>query len=138
MITVDVGRRKLSVERAFKAVVRDDCGGVAIFTGTVRSPNEGRAIQKISYTGFEKMIRTELAKIAREADRQCRGGCTYLAHRLGTLKPGEASVVVAVSRPHRAEAFAACRYLIEQLKRRAPIWKQEFHRGGKRWVTNKC
>lgn len=137
MIIVEVGRRKLSVDHAFKSVVRDDCGGIAIFTGTVRSPNGGRAVVKISYTGFAAMIRTELAKIAREADRKWRGGCTYLAHRLGVLRPGEASVVVAVSRPHRAEAFAVCRHLIEQLKRRAPIWKEEFHRGGKRWVANR-
>lgn len=138
MITVDIGRRKLSVDRAFRAIVRDDCGGVAIFAGTVRSPNEDRAVLKISYTGFTAMIKTELAKIAREAAKKWPRGCTYLAHRLGTLKPGEPSVIVAVSRPHRAEAFDACRYLIEQLKKRAPIWKEEFHRGGRRWVANKC
>lgn len=118
----------LSVEAAFDAVRRDDCGAVALFVGTVRSP-----APVLEYSAHREFAGAELARIEAEAAQRWPGGRPYIAHRLGAVARGEASVIVAVSTPHRAEAFEACRYLIEQIKARAPIWKKE----GDRWVSNR-
>lgn len=126
----------LSLDDAYGAVARPECGGVAIFLGTVRSPNAGKTVRKIHYTAHREMAEAELARIAEEAAAGEEIGGIYVAHRLGELAPGEISVVVAVSAPHRAPAFAVCRAVIEALKKRAPIWKQEFGEEGQRWVQN--
>lgn len=126
----------LSLEAASRAVAREDCGGVALFLGTVRSPNEGRAVERIRYTAYREMAEAELARIGREAAKKWEIGNVYLAHRIGEVLPGEPSLIVAVSAPHREAAFAACRYAVEELKRRAPVWKEEFAADGKRWVEN--
>ena len=118
----------LAIQDAYEAVRRDDCGAVAVFVGTVRSP-----ASKIDYTAHRELAEAELTRIGDEAAAKWPGAGVYIAHRLGELPTGEASVIVAASTPHRAEAFEACRYLIEQLKQRAPIWKKEEGR----WVSNR-
>lgn len=118
----------LAVEAALDAVRRDECGGVALFVGTVRSP-----APVLEYSAHREFAEAELARIEAETTQKWPGGRVYIAHRLGAVARGEASVIVAASTAHRAEAFDACRYLIEQLKARAPIWKKEEDR----WVSNR-
>ena len=120
----------LSIDEAYRAVARPECGGVAIFLGTVRSPNEGKRVTKIRYTAHPELAEVELARMAAGA------GNAYIAHRTGDVPTGEISVIVAVAAPHRDEAFASCRRLIEALKKDAPIWKEEFNDQEKRWVSN--
>jgi molybdopterin synthase catalytic subunit len=101
----------------------------------VREVNDGRAVTGIEYSAYEGMAARELAAIAGEA--AARSGTTDIVveHRIGRLELGEASVVIAVAHPHRAEAYDASRYIIEQLKRRVPIWKREEYVDGTReWV----
>ncbi|MFN3485039.1 MAG: molybdenum cofactor biosynthesis protein MoaE [Planctomycetota bacterium] len=127
----------LSLDAAWAAVRRPDCGAVAFFVGTVRDRHEGRRVERLSYTAFAEMAEKEFGRIAREARRRWTVGEVYVAHRTGLLEVGEASVLVAVSAPHRAEAFEACRFVIEELKKTAPIWKEEFYAGGgKAWVSS--
>jgi molybdopterin synthase catalytic subunit len=136
MATIRLVETPLSADEALAAVSRTDCGGTALFLGTVRSPDEGRAVSKLAYTAHRQMVEAELGRIAAEAEGRWPGGALYVAHRLGELAPGEISVVVAASCPHRAEAFSACRWVIDELKKRAPIWKEEFSDEGKRWIPN--
>ena len=125
----------LSIDEAYAAVRRDGCGAVALFVGTVRDHHDGKKVVSISYSAFEEMALKEFARIALEARTRWKIGEVYIAHRTGKLSIGDASVVVAVSSPHRAEAFDACRYAIEALKKMAPIWKEEFYETGKAWVS---
>ncbi len=128
--------RPLSVDAAYRAVRRHDCGAVDVFVGTVRNVNDGRTVRRMRYSAFAEMTLREFAAIASAARRRWRIGTVYIAHRTGTLQLGEASVVIALSAPHRAEAFAACRFAIERLKKMAPIWKEEFYARGKAWIAS--
>lgn len=125
----------LSLDEAYAEVRRDDCGAVAVFLGTVRDHHEGKKVVSISYTAFKEMAEKEFARIAAACAERWKIGTVHLAHRTGKLAIGDASVIVAVSAPHRAEAFAACRHAIEELKKMAPIWKEEFYETGKAWVS---
>jgi molybdopterin synthase catalytic subunit len=125
----------LSLDEAYAAVRRDDCGAVALFVGTVRDHHDGKKVTSISYSAFNEMAVKEFAAIAAEAAARWKTGAMYIAHRTGALAIGDASVLIAVSAPHRAEAFEACRYAIEALKKMAPIWKEEFYETGKAWVS---
>jgi molybdopterin synthase catalytic subunit len=125
----------LSIDDAYAAVRRDDCGAVALFVGTVRDHHDGKKVTQISYSAFQEMAVKEFAAIATEAIARWKVGAVYIAHRTGPLKIGDASVVIAVSSAHRAEAFEGCRYAIETLKKMAPIWKEEFYETGKAWIS---
>ena len=125
----------LSIDEAYAAVRRDDCGAVALFVGTVRDHHDGKKVVSISYSAFREMAEKEFAKIAAEAAGRWKIGTVYIAHRTGKLEIGDASVVIAVSSAHRAEAFEACRHAIEALKKMAPVWKEEFYETGKAWIS---
>ena len=130
-VTTDV----LSIDEAYAAVRRDGCGAVALFVGTVRDHHDGKKVVSISYSAFVEMAEKEFAKIALEIRSKWKVGEIYIAHRTGKLEIGDASVVIAVSSAHRAEAFEACRHAIEALKKLAPIWKEEFYDSGKAWIS---
>jgi len=125
----------LSIDEAYAAVRRDDCGAVALFVGTVRDHHDGKKVTKISYSAFKEMAEKEFSAIAAEAQARWKVGAVAIAHRTGALRIGDASVVIAVSAAHRAEAFDACRHAIEALKKMAPIWKEEFYETGKAWIS---
>jgi len=127
----------LPVGAAATFVEREDCGGVVVFTGTVRNHSEGRAgVRSLEYEAYEEEVTPRLAAIAAEArSRWPSVGRLALLHRTGLLGVGEASVVVAASAPHRAEAFDAARFCIDTLKATVPIWKREAWDGGEDWST---
>lgn len=104
-------------------------GAVAVFVGVVRNSHEGRSVAAVSYDAFEPLAAKTLAAIALEAAGRFRARVA-VEHRLGRLLVGEASVAIAAGSPHRAEAFDACRWVIEEIKRRLPVWKQEHYVGG--------
>lgn len=109
-------------------------GGIACFLGTVRNHHAGREVQRLDYHAYEPMVEAECGRIVDEAE--VRWPVTVaLRHRLGPLEIGEVAVVVVAAAAHREDAFAACRHVIEELKRRAPIWKRElFADGTVEWV----
>jgi molybdopterin synthase catalytic subunit len=125
----------LSIDEAYAAVRRPDCGAVALFVGTVRDHHDGKKVTRISYSAFTEMAEKEFRAIAAEATARWKLGAVYIAHRTGALAIGDASVVIAVSAAHRAEAFEGCRHAIEALKKMAPIWKEEFYESGKAWIS---
>ena len=118
------------------AQVRADerAGGIATFTGTVRRSSRDRTVEYLEYESYEDMAVELLTRLA--ADLRERHGLTGVAihHRTGRVEIGEASVVIAVSAPHRAAAFAACREAIETLKTEIPLWKKEVYEGGEEWI----
>jgi molybdopterin synthase catalytic subunit len=110
-------------------------GASILFVGTVREMNEGRAVNGIEYAAYESMAVRELDTIVAEAASRFDTDDIVVEHRVGRLELGEASVAIAVAHPHRAEAYDASRFIIEELKRRVPIWKREEYVDGTReWV----
>ena len=110
-------------------------GATLLFLGTVRDVNEGRAVTGIEYRAYTAMAARELDTIVREAAQRFHTDHIAVEHRLGTLALGEASVAIAVAHPHRGGAYDASRWIIEELKRRVPIWKLEHYVDGTReWV----
>jgi molybdopterin synthase catalytic subunit len=109
-------------------------GALCLFLGVVRNENGGRPVRHLEYEAYEEMAAPLMREI--EAEVRSRFGVTdvRLVHRLGRLEIGEPSVAVAVAAPHRAEAFAACRYAIDTLKAKVPIWKKEFYADGAVWL----
>jgi molybdopterin synthase catalytic subunit len=118
-----------------EAVRTTDSGAVVLFLGTVREMTDGHRTMALDYEAFGPMAESKLAEIEAEARRRWPLDRVALVHRVGRLELGEISVAVAVSSPHRAEAFEAARYLIDTLKESVPIWKKEIsHDGKSEWI----
>ena len=125
----------LPVAEASAWAVRPHCGAVVTFTGTARDHAPGRRdVRRLEYEAYEAPAEARMEAVAAEARRRWPAvGRVALLHRTGTLAVGDAAVVVAVSAPHRAEAFDAARFAIDELKRTVPIWKRETWEGGESW-----
>lgn len=109
-------------------------GGVASFLGQVRDHHDGRTVRRLEYSAYGPMAEEECARIVAEAEARWPVRIA-LEHRVGTLEIGDVAVAVAAAGAHRDEAFAACRFVIEEAKRRVPIWKKEFYLDGAvQWV----
>jgi molybdopterin synthase catalytic subunit len=119
----------IDITALITAVQSPTRGGIAMFLGTVRNHQAGRQVLRLHYSAYSPMAEAECARIVAEAQGKWDVAVT-VAHRLGRLEIGDTAVAVIAASAHREEAFAACRYLIEQIKRRAPIWKQEFYADG--------
>ena len=112
-------------------------GGTTSFTGSVRSSPEDGPVTAIEYSAYDEMAEAELQRIMAEAEEQWPGSRVAVQHRLGVIPVGEISVCVTAAAAHRAEAFDACRFVIESLKQRVPIWKRElFADGSATWRGN--
>jgi molybdopterin synthase catalytic subunit len=109
-------------------------GALSLFVGVVREENAGRAVRHLEYEAYEEMALRVMEEIEAETRSRWDVTAVRIVHRLGRLEIGEASVAVAVSSPHRAESFAACRHAIDTLKAKAPIWKKEFYADGAVWL----
>jgi molybdopterin synthase catalytic subunit len=118
------------------AQARPSCGAVASFVGIVRDHDHGKAVKALFYECYPSMAEKELEAIVREAHRRWTLEDVRVIHRVGLLKIGDVAVAIAVFSAHRDEAFLACRYVIEQIKERAPIWKKQiFEDGTAEWTT---
>lgn len=113
-------------------------GAVVLFTGIVRNHNEGRSVSGVAYEAYRSMAERVLREIAQEAVARLGTDRLAVVHRVGELRVGEVSVAIAASSAHRAEAFDACRYVIEEIKARLPVWKKErYVEGDARWVPGR-
>jgi len=140
----------LDPDEARRRVEHPSCGANALFVGTTRERNRGEDVRELDYEAFEGMAGKEMARIfeacvesfgppsagegQEPASRRLRMCCL---HRTGVVGVGEPSVVIAVASPHRDAAFAACRFLIDELKARVPLWKREVYAGGHHWIGDR-
>lgn len=130
---VRIQREPIDVAQLLASVADPEHGGTAAFVGSTRADAETLEVAALDYEAHEEMALSELEAIAREASKLHGAQCA-IVHRLGRVDVGQASVAVAASAPHRAEAFRACRHLIDQTKLRAPIWKRSVAGDGDgRW-----
>jgi molybdopterin synthase catalytic subunit len=109
-------------------------GAVVTFLGTVRGENLGRQVLWLEYEAYPALALNAFRSILEEARQYWPTARVAFRHRTGRVERGEPSVVIAAASPHRAEAFAACRYVIERIKQVAPVWKREFFEGGDSWI----
>lgn len=116
------------------AVAHPGAGAIVTFSGVVRDNNLGKNVTYLVYEAYPPMAEKVMAQIGAEIEAQWPGARTAMAHRIGRMEIGEASVVIAVSTPHRADAFAACKYAIDRLKEIVPVWKKEVWQGGEYWI----
>jgi molybdopterin synthase catalytic subunit len=132
---IAISESQLPVDEAWKWVGIPECGGIVTFCGTVRDHSDGRVgVTSLEYEAYEEHVVPRLTDVAKAARRQWPDvGRLALLHRVGRLEVGEVAVVVAVSTPHRAEAFAAAQFCIDTLKHTVPIWKRETWEGGSDW-----
>jgi molybdopterin synthase catalytic subunit len=127
--------RAIDANALIAEVASDAHGATSLFLGTVRDVNDGRAVTGMEYTAYDAMAARELERIAAEATARFDGVKIAVEHRVGTLALGDISVAIAASHAHRADALDATRFVIEELKRRVPIWKREHYADGAReWV----
>src|SRR2546422_8868783 len=119
-------RSSISLEALLAEVSSPECGGTCVFLGTVRNGAEEKDVTAIEYSAYQEMVEGELGRIVAEAAARWPGGRLALRHRLGVIPAGEASIPIGAAGPHRAQAFEACRYAIEEIKRRVPVWKKEL------------
>ena len=133
-IEVRVQAEPLDLPPLLAFVQGPSLGGVAVFLGTVRDHHAGRAVVRLEYEAYPEMAEVEMRKIAEEARSRFGVARVAVAHRVGPLAIGEASVAVVVGSEHRKEALDACRFVIDTLKRVAPIWKREVYADGAAWI----
>jgi molybdopterin synthase catalytic subunit len=129
-----ITRSRIGLDALARAVRDPAAGAIVTFVGTTRNENAGRHVVRLEYEAFTRMAVAEMRRLAAEAVRRWPLRQVAMVHRIGRVPVGEASVAIAVSAGHRAEAFAACHWLIDRLKEVVPIWKREHYRGGQVWI----
>ena len=129
-----VTEEPLSLEAVVAEVADERAGGIATFSGTVRRQSRGREVTRLEYEAYAEMAEDVMARLAAELEQRYELCAIAIHHRVGTLEIGEASVVIAVSAPHRQDAFAACKDAIDGLKETVPLWKKEVYEGGEEWI----
>jgi molybdopterin synthase catalytic subunit/molybdopterin converting factor small subunit len=127
-------REPLDRDGLIDAVSSPECGGIVVFEGVVRNHARGKQVLYLEYEMYEEMAREQIQAIIHEAQQRWGVERVALAHRIGHLEIGETSVIIVVASPHRAEAFDACRYIIDTVKANVPIWKKEVATTGEEWV----
>ena len=130
----DIREGALSIDEVVARVARPGAGGIDVFAGVVRDENDGLRVTLLEYEAYGPMALAEMERIGEEIERATEGVRVAASHRVGSLRVGDLAIVCAASAPHRAEAFAACRALIDAIKHRVPIWKREHGPDGAYWV----
>jgi molybdopterin synthase catalytic subunit len=131
---IQITREPLDSSALIAAVNDPGAGGIVVFEGVVRDNARGKQIRYLEYDVYPEMAIQQIRKIIAEAEKRWNVDRVAVAHRIGRLEIGEASVIIVVATPHRAEAFEACRYIIDTLKTTVPIWKKEVAMNGEEWV----
>ena len=129
-----LSRTELSLDAVVDEVRADKAGAIATFVGTTRNESRGRNVQHLDYEAYEGMAEQVMAQIAASLKERYDLCEIAIHHRTGRVEIGEASVVIAVSAPHRQDALAACKDAIDTLKAQVPLWKKEVYEGGEEWI----
>jgi molybdopterin synthase catalytic subunit len=129
-----LSEKPLSLDAVVSEVRSPEAGAIATFVGTTRASSRGRIVQHLDYDGYEGMAEKTMAELAGALKAKYELCEVAIAHRTGRVEIGEPSVVIAVSAPHRQDAFAACKEAIDTLKETVPLWKKEVYEGGEEWI----
>ena len=132
---IKITEKPIDIEKVIGTASSLSAGAVSSFVGTVRNKANGKNVVWLEYEANESMSVSEIRKIIDEASHRWSLMGWSVVHRVGTLKPGEISVAIAVSTPHRKESFEACEFIINELKMKVPIWKKEVFEDGEEWVS---
>lgn len=124
----------ISIEKVSQKVIRPEAGAVVTFTGTVRELTKGKRTIELTYEAYASMAEKQLKKVGDEIKQRWPDAITAITHRTGTLGISEIAVVIAVSMPHRKDAYQANEYAIERIKQIVPIWKKEKWEDGEEWI----
>ncbi len=127
-------RDELDRDDLIRRVAHPSAGAIVTFEGVVRDHARGRAVEFLEYEAYAEMAESRMRAIAEEAKTRWGTERIAIAHRFGRMAVGEISVIIVVASPHRAEAFDACRFIIDTLKTTVPIWKKEIGPDGAEWV----
>ena len=130
----EIHESTIDVQQVTAAVAHPSAGAIATFIGTTRDHNDGRNVTCLEYEAYPAMAVTEMRRIGDTARERWPIQAIAIAHRIGVVPIGEASVVIAVSSAHRVAAFEACHFAIDRLKEVVPIWKKEHFDGGEVWI----
>ena len=134
-INVLISADNLSIDNAYQSVLSSECGGNCLFIGTTRNVNKGEKVVHLNFETYEAMALKVMNAIGEEALDKFKINHILLHHRKGKVDIKDIAVIIAVSAPHRDAAFKACKYAIDELKDRVPIWKKEFLEDGSYWVN---
>ncbi len=127
----------IDVQALRRGIAASGHGAIVLFEGVARDHHLGKAVRHLDYEAFEPMALAEMGKIVEEIRDKWPATNVFIVHRVGRVEIGEAAVVIAVASPHRAEAYEANRYAIEELKARVPVWKKETYSDGTAWIGNR-
>jgi len=123
-------RSPISLDTLLGEVSAPEHGGTCVFLGTVRNGPDEQGVTAIEYSAYEEMVEVEFGRLLEDAGARWPEARVAVRHRLGVIPSGEASIAIAAAAPHRAQAFEACRFVIEEVKRRIPVWKKELRVDG--------
>ena len=132
---IKITDKPIDVQKVIDAASNVGAGAIDVFIGTVRNTANNKRVMWLEYEAYESMAVSEIRTIIDEASQRWPLLGWGISHRVGTLKPGEVAVVVAVSTPHRKHSFEACQYVIDTLKAKVPIWKKEVFEDGEEWIS---
>lgn len=132
---IKITEKPIDIQKVIDATTSLGAGAINVFVGTVRNTAHGKNVVWLEYEAYEAMAVAEIRKIMAETAQRWPILGSAVCHRVGTLKPGEVSVVIAVSAPHRKEAFEACEFMVSRLKEKVPIWKKEIFEDGEEWIS---
>ncbi len=132
----EISKEPINIQTVIDKVVQREAGAITTFIGTVRELTHGKKTLFLIYEAYEAMAVKKLEQIGREIEERWQGSKVAITHRVGRLDITDVAVVIAVSTPHRADAYEANRYAIERIKEIVPIWKKEHWKDGEEWVGN--
>ncbi|WP_109831133.1 molybdenum cofactor biosynthesis protein MoaE [Reichenbachiella versicolor] len=132
---IEITEQRIESARLIEMVSDGGAGAIDVFIGTTRDNTKGKKVIKLEFESYAPMAIKELGKIVNRASNNWNILKYAISHRVGLVEIGEPAVVIAVSTPHRADAFDSCRFIIDELKKTVPIWKREFYEDGDIWVS---
>jgi molybdopterin synthase catalytic subunit len=134
MADVSLTSEPIDPSKVISSVMRKECGGIVVFIGAIRDSSGGKPVKRVEVEAYGEMAVKDMQAIIDRARKKHPVAAATIVHRTGRLFPGDIVVVIAVSAPHRREAFDACGEIIDAMKKTTPIWKEELMDGGGKWV----
>lgn len=132
---IEISSQNINISKVIEAATSENAGAIDVFIGTVRKNSLAKNVVKLEYETYDAMAIKKMNELVLEAKTMWPIEKVAIVHRKGVLEIGDVAVVIAVSTPHRAESFAACQWIIDNLKKVVPIWKKEFYDDGAIWVA---